>query len=103
MSHGLGPQQRWLLVGAARFRGVPVRLVAHHLGVSQRRALKVVQSLLDRELIVVVHDQWTRDRRIWTPDAYVRWGTAQRDADWQRAMALVEPRIRTGETRRTAR
>jgi hypothetical protein len=78
-------------VGAEQFRGVPVRLVAHHLGVGERQALKVIASLVDRGLVVVVKDPWTGDRRIWTSDAYALWKWAQHKADSERAKAMLYP------------
>lgn len=95
MSRGLGPQQRRLLDYAGRYRGEPVSLVAEHLGVSERRARKVIESLFDRDELVVVNDPWTRDRRIWTPAAHWTWKCEQERADEQRKMVTLYPPIRT--------
>jgi DNA-binding MarR family transcriptional regulator len=91
MSRGLGPQQRFVLAQAGRFRGEPVRSVAYHLGATERRALKVIASLVDRGLVVVVKDPWTGDRRIWTPEAHALWKWAQHKADSEREKAFVLP------------
>ena len=91
MSRGLGPQQRRLPDYAGRFRGEPVRYVSEHLGVSERRARKIIESCHRLGLVVVVNDPWTRDRRIFTPDAHWRWTFHQRRADERREMATLYP------------
>jgi len=103
VSRGLGPKQRRLLDYAGRFRGEPVSLVAEHLGVSERRARKVIESCRDADLVLVVSDPWTRDRRVFTPDAYWKWKWAQHRADAEREKAMLYPPIRTGEDGETAR
>jgi hypothetical protein len=102
MGRDIGHQQRRVLDLAGRYRGVPVALVAELLGVSDRRARKVIESLVDRDAVVVVYDEWTRDRRAWTPDARWTWVNAQRWADEARDRALLWP-TRTGRGRGTAR
>lgn len=76
MGRGLGPQQHKLLALAARYRGEPVGYVADHLGVSERRARKIVQSLVERGLVIVVTDP-VISRRVWTPEAHDTWRRAQ--------------------------
>ena len=95
MSRKLGPQQRRLLDYAGRYRGEPVYLVAEHLGVSERRARKVIESLADRDELVVVNDPWTRDRRIWTPAAHRTWKHEQERADEQREKVRLYAPSRT--------
>ena len=103
MSRGLGPQQHRLLALAARWRGVPVALVAELLGVSERRGRKIVASCVDRGLVVVVRDP-VEGRRVWTPDAHAGWVRGQRQA-----AALVESArlpswsMRTGSRTKAAR
>jgi hypothetical protein len=65
--------------------------VADALEVTQRRALKVVESLRFRGKEVVVKDPWTADRRIWTPAAHDEWVRAQREADSFREQVLIYP------------
>ena len=72
MSRGLGPAQRALLTFADRFRGEPVGYVAEHLGVCERRARTVVESLVERGLAIVVTDP-DIGRRVWTPQRYDEW------------------------------
>ena len=91
MSRGLGPQQRRLLDYAGRFRGEPVRYVAEHLRVSERRARKVIESCRLSGLVVVVNDPWTCDRRVFTPDAHWKWTYSQHRADEQREKATLFP------------
>lgn len=92
----LGPSQRHLLRFAERYRGTPVRFVAEQLGVKERYARRVVETLVDRGAIVVVYDPWTRDRRVWTPEAHQKWVRVQQIADSRRQEALLYPPIRTG-------
>ncbi len=101
MGSGLGPQQRRLLRFAERWRGEPVGYVAEHLGVSERRARKVVQSLVDRGLIVVVTDPLV-GRRIWTPEGHKAWVRVQRRAANVAESAQLGP-IRTVIEREPAR
>ena len=96
MSRGLGPQQQLLLRFADRYRGEPVGYVVDHLRVSERRARKVVQSCVDRGLVIVVDDP-NIGRRIWTPEAHSRWKWAQWRADEEREKARLWPANRTGE------
>ena len=103
MSRDLGPTQRLLLAWAGRYRGARVAYLAEDLGVTERRARKAVEALVDRELIVVVNDPWLRDRRIWTPAAHRYWKRAQQQADSERAKALHHPPIRAGRSGEAAR
>lgn len=103
MGREIGSQQRRVLALAGRFRGVPVALVAELLSVKERRARKVVMSLVDRGQLVVVNDPWTGQRRAWTPDSHAHWVRAQRQADADRATALLWPPIRTGSQTKAAR
>ena len=96
MARALGPQQQFVLRLAERYRGEPVGYVADHLGVSERRARKVVQSLVERGLVIVVTDPEI-GRRVWTPDAHWRWRLAQRRADQEREGARLHRKpMRTG-------
>ncbi len=79
MSRGLGPAQLLLLRLAAKPRGEPVGYVAEHLGVSERRARKAVDSLRERNLVVVIDDP-DIGRRVWTPAAFDDWERNQRFA-----------------------
>ena len=103
MSHDLGPQQRRVVRWAGRFRGAPVAFIAEDLGVTERRARKVIESLVDRELVVVVNDPWTSQRRVWTPDAHRKWERAQRRADASREQAKLYAPVRTAQSRTPAR
>ena len=100
MSRGLGVAQRALLAYADRFRGEPVGYVAEHLGVTERRARKIVQSLVERGLVVVVGDP-NIGRRVWTPERYGEWRRAQGAAEAARESAKLSNR--TGAGTRTAR
>lgn len=103
MSRDLGPHQRHLIGLAGKWRGEPVGYVAEHLGVSERRARKVVASLVERGLVVVVNDQYTGQRRIWTPEGHAEWVRAQRRADTDRESALLHPPKRAGRETGAAR
>lgn len=78
MSRDLGPQQVRLLAFADRYRGAPVALLPELLGLTDRRCRKVVQSLVEREMVLVVDDPDSGDRRVWTPTARALWARRQR-------------------------
>ena len=99
----LGPKQRLLIRFAERFRGTPVRFVAEQLGVRERRARKVIESLVDRGELVVVNDPWTHDRRVFTPEAHRKWVRRQELADFRRHEALLYPPQRAARSSETAR
>lgn len=92
MSRGLGPKQHYVLQWAGRWRGAPVGMIADELGVGERRARKIVESLVERGLVVVVDDP-DIGRRVWTPDAHDRWVRVQRNAVYFREAVLTN----TGE------
>jgi hypothetical protein len=103
VSRGLGPQQLRLICLASRWRGVPVGLVAELLGVSERRGRKIVESCVDRDLVVVVTDP-VEGRRVWTPDAHAKWMRAQRHAAaLAQSARLPSWSIRTAQRTGTAR
>ena len=70
---------------------------------SQRRARKVIESCVRLDLVVVVSDRWTRDRRVFTHDAYWHWKWAQHRADAERKKAMIYSPTRTGEDGAAAR
>ena len=72
MSRSLDPKQLALLAYAARPRGLPVSYVPGILNLAGSRSRRVVRSLVDRGLVVVVRDP-VIGRRVWTPEAHAWW------------------------------
>jgi hypothetical protein len=95
VSRGLGPKQRDLIRWADRYFGVPVAYLDEILCVTGRRRRKVVQSCVDRGLVVVVNDPYTGQRRVFTPAAHKRWLWEQALADEGRAKAKLWAGMRT--------
>lgn len=96
MSRDLGPKQLFLLQWAGRWRGAPVAIIAEEAGLSQRRALKLIESLRKRGKVVVVDDPDLGDRRCWTPDAHDRFVRALRDVDHFREEVMLNSGARWG-------
>jgi DNA-binding MarR family transcriptional regulator len=95
VSRELGPKQLYLLQWAGRWRGAPVGMIADELGVGERRARKIVESLVERGLVVVVDDP-DIGRRVWTPEAHDRWVWVQRNAVHFREAVLIDNGVRYG-------